>query len=293
MENFKERVIIALDYNNLDSVKDILERLKGEAYFYKIGLELFTSCGAQSVRLIKNYGCKIFLDLKFHDIPNTVYNAVKSAGELGVDIVNIHAAGGVEMMKSAKKGGIEAAEKTGKNIDIIAVTVLTNLAQEDIKDIFYYFEDGANLGNLNKSHVDVVSNLVLHLAKLAKISGLDGVVCSGYESLEIKKVLGDDFKTITPGIRLKRDNYTTEVQRDAGSAVRRRTGRANLTSKDGNIKNIKGGMRIDDQKRIMTPSMAFNSKADYIVVGREITASNDPLEALKAIYNDIERFAEN
>ena len=278
MENFKERVIIAIDYNNLKSVKDILERLKGEAYFYKIGSELFTSCGSQSIGLIKDYGCKIFLDLKFHDIPNTVYNAVKSAGELGVDIINVHASGGIEMMKSAKRGGIEAAKKTGKSIDIIAVTVLTNLAREDIKDIFYYFEDRVNSDNLNKNHADILRNLVLHLAKLAKISGLDGVVCSGYESLEIKKNLGDDFKTITPGIRLKRGNYAAEVQRSL---------------KAGNIKNIEDGMRIDDQKRIMTPSMAFNSKADYIVVVREVTASNDPLDALKAIYNDIERFAKN
>lgn len=269
MENFKEKVIIALDYNNLDSARNMLERLKGEAYFYKIGSELFTSCGSQSIGLIKDYGCKIFLDLKFHDIPNTVYNAVKSAGELGVDMINIHASGGVEMMKSAKKGGIEAANKTGKNIDIIAVTILTNLAEEDVRDIFYYFEDGDNQDVLNKSCGNIVGNLVLHLAKLAKISGIDGVVCSGYESLGIKKFLGDDFKTITPGIRLKKSNY----------------------GQDGNIGNIRsnGGGQADDQKRVMTPSQAFNSKADYIVVGREVTASNDPLEALKAIYNDVER----
>ncbi|MCL4322494.1 MAG: orotidine-5'-phosphate decarboxylase [Deltaproteobacteria bacterium] len=254
MKNFKERVIIALDYDNLDSVRNILERLKGEAYFYKIGSALFTSCGIQSVKLVRDYGCRIFLDLKFHDIPNTVYNAVKSAGELGADIINIHASGGVDMMKSAKKGAIEAAKKTGKNIDVIAVTILTSLAQEDLRDIFYYSGHGVNSENLKSGNEGNVSNLVLHLAELAKISGLDGVVCSGYESIEIKKVLGDNFKTIVPGIRLK-------------------TG------------------KIDDQKRIMTPSAAFNSGADYIVIGREITGADSPADALQNIYSDIEKNA--
>ncbi len=280
MKNFKEKVIIALDYNNLDAARGILERLKGEAHFYKIGPVLFTSCGIQSIELVRDYGCKIFLDLKFHDIPNTVYNAVKSAGELGVDIINVHASGGAEMMKSAKKGGIEAAKKTGKNIDVIAVTILTSLAQEDLRDIFYYQGHGVNSENPKSGNAGNVGSLVLHLAELAKISSLDGVVCSGYESLEIKKVLGDNFKTIVPGIRLAGGGYAAEVQRDAGAAIAPKG------------ENIKGAAWIDDQKRVMTPSMAFNSKADYIVVGREITASNDPLTALKAIYNDIERFAE-
>jgi orotidine-5''-phosphate decarboxylase (EC 4.1.1.23) len=103
MKNFKEKVIIALDYNNLDAARGILERLKGEACFYKIGPVLFTSCGIQSIELVRDYGCKIFLDLKFHDIPNTAYNAVKSAGELGVDIINVHASGGVEHDEIGKK----------------------------------------------------------------------------------------------------------------------------------------------------------------------------------------------
>ena len=185
-------------------------------------------------------------------------------------------------MKSAKKGGVEAAKRAGKSIDVIAVTILTSLAQEDLRDIFYYPRDEINSSGL-KPYSGVfggVGNLVLHLAELAKISGLDGVVCSGYESLEIKNVLGDNFKTIVPGIRLAGGGYAAEVQRDAGAAIAPKG------------ENIKGAAWIDDQKRVMTPSMAFNSKADYIVVGREITASNDPVTALKAIYNDIERFAE-
>lgn len=286
MKNLRERVIVALDYNRLDSVKGLLEKLDGNAYFYKVGSELFTSCGHESIKLIKAHGCKIFLDLKFHDIPNTVYNAVKSAGELGVNIINVHALGGVDMMEAAKNGGLEASYKTGNKIDIIAVTILTNLSEKDLRAIFYDIDNDNdsdrdkpdyNLKYLKFSkekgekYENIVGKTALHLAKLAKNSGLDGVVCSGYESLEIKSSLGGDFKTVTPGIRLKRGNDDKEKRGQ-------------------NIGGESGGIQIDDQKRVMTPSGAFNAKADYIVVGREITAADDPLGALNAIYDDIERF---
>ncbi len=260
MKNFKERVIIALDYSDLSSIRRLVERLKGEACFYKIGSEAFTSCGINGIDLIKDCGGKIFLDLKFHDIPNTVYRAVKSAGKLGVDIINVHASGGVNMMRAAKRGAEEASYITGKNIDVIAVTVLTNLSDADINRIFYNLEDENNAsGGLGGN---IVSDLALHLAKSAKVSGLDGVVCSGHESLRIKNILGSGFKTITPGIRLKSDND----------------------------KNINAGKTtpMDDQKRVMTPSAAFDSGADYIVVGREITATANPADALRNIYYDIE-----
>lgn len=264
MENLKEKVIIALDYSDLEHVKRLLEKLKGKAYFYKIGFELFTSCGMKSIELVKDYGGKIFLDLKFHDIPNTVYKAVKSAGKSGADIINVHASGGTDMMKAAKKGGEEAACVTGKHIDIIAVTVLTNMSNADVRRIFYNFEtineqDGgisARSGSetLNGTGVEngagIAYDLALHLAGLAKASGLDGVVCSGHESLKIKNAFGADFKTVTPGIRLRAE---------AG-----------------------------DQKRVMTPSAAFGAGADYIVVGREITNADNPADALSNVYSDIE-----
>ncbi|MHB1661095.1 MAG: orotidine 5'-phosphate decarboxylase [bacterium] len=265
MENFKEKVIIALDYSDLKPVRQLLEKLKGRAFFYKIGFELFTSCGMKSVELVKDYGGKIFLDLKFHDIPNTVYKAVKSAGKSGADIINVHASGGADMMKAAKRGGEEASGITGKHIDIIAVTVLTNLSNADISRIFY------NLGTLNmpdggisagsgretlnasggENGAGIAYDLALHLAGLAKASGLDGVVCSGHESLKIKNAFGADFKTVTPGIRLKAE-----------------TG---------------------DQKRVMAPSAAFCAGADYIVVGREITNADNPADALSDVYSDIEK----
>ncbi len=267
--NIKEKVIVALDYPDLKPAGLLLEKLDGEAYFYKIGSEFFTSCGAKSIELVKNYGGKIFLDLKFHDIPNTVYNAVKSAGKLGADIINVHASGGIDMMKAAKKGCKEAEDAAGKHIDIIAVTVLTNLSGGDVSDIFYNLGEENNIfpicepaseaagkrrdkGISRGSSNNAASLLALHLAKLAWAAEMDGVVCSALESFKIKKIFGKNFKAVTPGIRLK-------------------------------SKNIK-----DDQKRITTPSEAFNSGADYIVVGREITGAENPAAALRDIYSDIE-----
>ncbi len=266
MKNLKEKIIIALDYDSLQHAKELLEKLKGRAYFYKIGFELFTSCGADSVSLVKDYGCKVFLDLKYHDIPNTVYKAVKSAGKLGADIINVHASGGIDMMKAAKNGAEEASYAAGNHIDIIAVTVLTSLSDADVKQVFYGLKESAMpLPSENEEGAaayGVSSDLALHLAELAKISGLDGVVCSGHESVKIKNTLGRNFKTVTPGIRLKTKN--------AGKAA--------------GINGLGG-----DQKRTMSPYEAFNAGADYIVVGREITSADNPSEALGLIYADIDK----
>lgn len=286
--NIKEKVIIALDFDDLKQVKLMLKKLQGTAFFYKIGFELFTSCGIKSVELVKDCGCKIFLDLKYHDIPNTVYKAVRSAGKLGADIINVHASGGVSMMKAAKKAGMEAEAETGRHADIIAVTVLTSLSDDDVSRIFYglgesagnpdtagksrtgrggaasaSFAKDAGLAGKKSEKESISSNLALHFAKLAHISGLDGVVCSGLESLKIKNLFGKNFKTVTPGIRMmKADNGA------GGKVLEGRIG--------------------DDQKRIMTPSEAFNAGADYIVVGREVTGAGNPAEALASIYGDIE-----
>ena len=267
MENFKEKIIIALDYGDLKPVKELLEKLKGRAYFYKIGFELFTSCGARSVDLVKDYGCKIFLDLKYHDIPNTVYKAVKSAGKLGADIINVHASGGLDMMKAAKTAGEEASDAAGRHIDIIAVTVLTSLSDTDVKQVFY----NNNIEEKGRGEADgIASGLAMHLAKLAKISGLDGVVCSGHESLKIKNILGQDFKTITPGIRMKAKAKNADVH-------------ALSHGETEGLKEPNGG-----QKRIMTPSEAFKAGADYIVVGREITGAENPADALANVHAGIE-----
>ena len=265
--NFNDKIIIALDYGDLKPVKNLLDKLEGRAFFYKVGFELFTSCGEKSVKFIKERGCKVFLDLKYHDIPNTVYKAVKAAGRLGADIINVHASGGTEMMSAAKKAADEASEDAGRHIDIIAVTVLTSLSDDDINRIFYdYNKDYEEVmqGKGNECRVSknsASSALAIHLAMLAKISKLDGVVCSGHESSNIKKTFGNDFKTLTPGIRTK-------------------TGIGNKITNCAN--NSK-----DDQKRVMTPSEAFNAGADYIVIGREITGAADPAYAFDKIYADI------
>jgi orotidine-5'-phosphate decarboxylase len=288
ISDYKKKVIIALDFNNIESAKDLIGKLKEEVYFYKVGLELFLNCGKEIVVFLKESGYKVFLDLKFYDIPNTVYNAVKSAGLFGADIINVHASGGIEMMKAAKKGLSEAEDITGKKIELFAVTVLTSFSSDSLKEIFYFdksiinikeksikfnnsnqyqdnFENRHTGGNYTsgqqnklingKAGENIAENIALHLAGLAKISGVDGVVCSPLESMSIKTMFGDDFKTITPGIRLE---------------------------ENGIIK------QNDDQKRIMTPSKAFKSKADYIVVGRPVTRAADPLLSLKDIYKDIQ-----
>jgi orotidine-5'-phosphate decarboxylase len=264
--NFNDKIIIALDYDGLKPVKNLLDKLEGRAFFYKVGFELFTSCGEKSVKFIKERGCKVFLDLKYHDIPNTVYKAVKAAGRVGADIINVHASGGTEMMSAAKKAADEASEDAGRHIDIIAVTVLTSLSDGDINRIFYDYNDYEEVmqGKGNEYGVckeGISSGLALHLARLAKISKLDGVVCSGRESINIKKTFGNDFKTVTPGIRTK-------------------------TGSDNKITNCANNSE-DDQKRVMTPSEAFNAAADYIVIGREITGAADPADALDKICADI------
>ncbi len=284
MENFKEKIIIALDYGDLKPVKKLLEKLKGRAYFYKIGFELFTSCGAKSIDLVKDYGCKVFLDLKYHDIPNTVYKAVKSAGKLGADIINVHASGGLDMMKAAKMGGEEAARAAGRHIDIIAVTVLTSLSDTDVKQVFYDTDNNAEEKERGERD-GIASGLALHLAKLAKISGLDGVVCSGRESLKIKNMLGRDFKTVTPGIRIKAKNVDADMNN--GNNTGNRDGEIYGGAVTGKTNSLRGGW-ADDQKRIMTPSAAFKAGANYIVVGREITEAENPADALMDIYSDIE-----
>jgi orotidine-5'-phosphate decarboxylase len=262
MNHFKEKVIIALDYNNIKSVKDLLKKLKGEAYFYKIGMELFVSCGLEAIKEVKESGCKIFLDLKFFDIPNTVYKSVRSAGLLGVDIVNVHASGGLEMMKAAKKGALEAENNTGKKIDVFAVTVLTSFSAAILFQTYY--SDNSDKYNNKADGKTIVEKTVLRLANLAKISELDGVICSPMESMLIKQTYGSNFKTITPGIRLS--EHASDY----------------LTTR-------KKAKPDDDQKRVLSPSQAFAAKADYIVIGRPITIAPDPLASLKIVYDGIER----
>ncbi len=227
-----EKLIVALDVRSLDEAKEMIRKLSPDVRIFKVGMGLFTLCGPDAVALVHDNGARVFLDLKFHDIPNTVAHAVRSAAKLGVFMVNIHALGGSEMMMKA----VEAARESEKRPKLLGVTVLTSMDQSAIGEV----------GIERKIEEEVVS-----LARLGKESGLDGVVASPNETGLIRKNLGKDFIIVTPGIRPT-------------------------------------GAEKNDQKRVMTPKDAITAGADYIVVGRPITETKDPLGAAKKIIKEME-----
>ena len=176
-------VIVALDFPNAQAALNLVDRLSPQECRLKIGKELFTLCGPELVREVQSRGFEVFLDLKFHDIPNTTAAAVRAAAELGVWMVNVHAAGGEAMMKACR----EALEPFGENRPkLIAVTVLTSMADGDLAAIGV----GGN-----------AQDQVLRLARLASECGMDGVVCSAREASMLKEALGEAFMLVTPGIR--------------------------------------------------------------------------------------------
>lgn len=175
-------VIVALDYSDLACVDALADQLDPAQCRLKVGKELFTHCGPEVVRRIRDRGFDVFLDLKFHDIPNTVASAVKAAADLGVWMVNVHACGGARMMAAAK----EALANYQSAPSLIAVTVLTSMEQQD----------------LQATGLDCApADQVIRLARLTKDCGLDGVVCSAQETDMLRKQIGDDFQLVTPGIR--------------------------------------------------------------------------------------------
>ena len=218
-------VIVACDFSGKDEVLNFLDKFEGRKPFVKIGMELFYAEGPEIVREIKKRGHKIFLDLKLHDIPNTVKKAMNVLSRLDVDMANLHAGGTVSMMQAGLEG---LTREDGSRPLLIAVTQLTSTDQERMeKDL------------LIKEPIDQV---VMHYAKNAADAGLDGVVCSPLEAEKVHSVCGKNFLTVTPGVRFA----------------------------DGD----KG-----DQKRVMTPEEAKKIGSDYIVVGRPITAAENPVEA--------------
>ena len=218
-------VIIALDFDSKEKTLAFLDRFTGEKPFVKIGMELFYAEGPAIVREIKARGHKIFLDLKLHDIPNTVKKAMAVLSSLNVDMVNLHAAGTRAMMSAALEG---LTRVDGTRPLLIAVTQLTSTSQQSMEE---------EIG-ICKPLADVV----IDYAKNAKLAGLDGVVCSPLEAALVKEACGQDFLTVTPGIRFA----------------------------DGDV---------GDQVRVMTPAKARLGGSDYIVVGRPITAAADPVAA--------------
>lgn len=224
-------VVVALDYPSEAPALALAERLSPELCRLKVGKELFTRTGPALVEKLQGRGFEIFLDLKYHDIPNTVASAVRAATELGVWMVNVHASGGRRMMEAAA----EVVAACAQPPLLIGVTVLTSMSDQDLLE----------LGYAESAH-----DRVLRLAALAADSGLDGVVCSALEAPGLRRARGDDFCLVTPGIRLAGD--------DAG-----------------------------DQRRVLTPADAIANGADYLVIGRSITAAEDPMSALHRVHTEL------
>ena len=231
MTSSEPRIIVALDYDNSNSALSLADQLNPNQCRLKVGKELFVAAGPQLVKSLSDRGFDVFLDLKFHDIPNTVAKAVSAAADLGVWMTNVHASGGTRMMTAAR----EAVENHGGDMLLIAVTVLTSMDDSDLQEV------GVN---------SAASDQVLALAKLTKQSRLDGVVCSAQEATHLKQQLGQDFKLITPGIRLT----------DSAS---------------------------DDQRRIVSPAQAIEQGSDYLVIGRPITQAENPMQMLLKINSSL------
>ena len=222
-------IIIALDLDYEDSL-EFAKKIDPEHCRLKVGSQLFTQKGPQIIEELSALGFDIFLDLKFHDIPNTVASAVEVASEMGVWMLNVHTSGGSKMMEAARL----AANKSVNPPLVIGVTILTSLNQAD----------------MNELGVKSISNQINDLASLAHKSSLDGIVCSAGDVKNIKSLLGEGFLTITPGIR--------------------------------SINAPK-----DDQSRISSAKQAIENGSDYLVIGRPITQSSDPLKSLEAFLKEI------
>ena len=188
-------VIIACDFKNREETLKFLEQFTDEKPFLKIGMELFYSEGQDIVREIKKRGHKIFLDLKLHDIPNTVKKAMASLSKLDIDMCNVHAAGTREMMKAAIEG---LTREDGTRPLLISVTQLTSTSQERMEEELLIKED--------------IDKVVMHYAENSKLAGLDGVVCSPLEAGKVKEVCGKEFLTITPGVRFETDDVGDQVR---------------------------------------------------------------------------------
>jgi orotidine-5'-phosphate decarboxylase len=233
MQDGRDKLIVALDVADEAKARALVRELGETIVFYKVGKELFTAVGPTMVRELVANGKKVFLDLKFHDIPNTVAGAVRAAASLGVSLLTVHASGGSNMLQSAVAAAAESASKP----TVLAVTVLTSLAATDLEEI--------GIGGS-------VETQVLRLAGLAINAGCGGIVSSAQEAVRLRQTLGAGFTLVTPGIRPA------------------------------------GGIAAD-QARVVTPEDAILAGANYLVVGRPITAADDPAKAAQAIIREIER----
>lgn len=224
----RDRLIVALDFPTQAKALALVSVLSGSISIYKIGLQLYTAAGPEIVRAVAATGAKIFLDLKLHDIPNTVAKAVAAAGDLGVQMLTVHLSGGRAMLEAA-------VEARPPDLSLLGVTVLTSATTETLR------ETGVNSGTEEQ---------VVRLAELGKASGIDGLITSPHEVRILRERLGHQIKLITPGVR------------PTWAAP-------------------------DDQKRFTTPAEALKSGADYLVIGRPITADPDPRQAVERLLDEL------
>lgn len=224
-------IFVALDTTDPDYARTLADRVRGSVGGLKLGLEFFNAHGPDGVRPFLDMGLPVFLDLKYHDIPNTVAGAARAAAALGVSILNVHAQGGLAMMKAA----LDAVKSVSPSTQLIAVTMLTSLSDEDLPAV---------------GLTPPVGDQVLRLAALTQQAGLDGVVCSAHEIARLRAELGPDFLLVVPGIR-------------------------------------PGGTDVGDQKRVMGPAEAMAAGASKLVIGRPITAAQDPGQAARQIAESL------
>jgi orotidine-5'-phosphate decarboxylase len=247
----RDRLIVALDIPSAGKASQVVQSIGDAATTYKVGKQLFTAEGPEIVRDLVSSGRKVFLDLKFHDIPNTVAGAVRAASELGVSMLTVHASGGGTMLRAAAQAASESATKPM----VLAVTVLTSLSDTDL----------IYLGIAGR-----VIDHVVRLAALARDAGCDGVVASALEAHQLRRELGSDFKIVTPGIRPGSPSlpfggpHLPSVSKSGDTACR------------------------DDQARVLTPKEAIAAGANYLVVGRPILDAPDPARAVNEIVREIE-----
>lgn len=230
----RERIIVALDCDRTRAL-ELAGKLSGHATWLKVGMTLFYAEGPDIVREFRKLGFKVFLDLKFHDIPHQVRGAARSAALAGADLLSVHGLGSGAMLAACREGAEEAAEQLGARPKLVAITVLTSMDQEAL----------AQIG------IDApVAEEAARLASLAKVNGIDGIVCSPQEAHAMRQLLGEDALIVTPGVR------------PAGAA-------------------------LGDQSRVATPAAALEAGASHLVIGRPITSADDPVEAYEAIVSEL------
>ena len=228
LEDFRPRLIVALDVSTASAAQQLVQQIGDAVSLYKVGLQLFTAEGPGVVRDLIASGRKVFLDLKLHDIPNTVGRAASAAAQLGASMLTVHGSGGAAMLRAA----VEAADR---RLSILAVTVLTSLNDEDLPEI------GFSSGTLDQA---------LRIASLARSAGCDAVVTSAREVSALRKMLGEGFGIIVPGVRPQ-------------------------------------GSDRNDQERVATPAEAISAGASHIVVGRPITRAPNPAAAVESILQEM------